>query len=134
MREQVDRLSAEKNALQGEVARIRSQHDLASERYAMLQSNYEALQNEKSELQKRSQSLSESAAKQDLRSQQLASDLVETRALLDSVQSKCANLEAEKGLWTSIRDRINKDNEDLAKEKANLSALLTQQQTLFAAS
>lgn len=131
MREQVDRLSSEKNALQGEVARIRSQHDLASERYAMLQSNYEAMQNEKSELQKRSQSLSEAAAKQDLRSQQLASDLVETRALLDSVQSKCANLEAEKGLWTSIRDRINKDNEDLAKEKASLSALLTQQQTLL---
>ncbi|KAL1871627.1 Protein mlp1 [Diaporthe australafricana] len=131
MREHIDRLSAEKSSLQSEVVRIRSQLELASERYAMLQGNCEALQNEKSELQKRSQSLSEAAAKHDLRSQQLASDLVETKALLDSVQSKTSNLEAEKALFTSIRDRLLKDNEELSKDKATLSTLLTQNQTLL---
>lgn len=131
MREHIDRLSTEKSSLQSEVVRIRSQLELASERYAMLQGNCEALQNEKSELQKRSQSLSEAAAKHDLRSQQLASDLVETKALLDSVQSKASNLEAEKALFTSIRDRLLKDNEDISREKANLSNLLTQNQSLL---
>lgn len=131
MREQVDKLSSEKNSLQAEVAKVRSQYDLAQERLSMLQSNYEALQNEKSELQKRSQSLSEAAAKQDLRSQQLAADLVETKALLDSIQSKNANLAAEKELSTSIRDRLTQDNESLTQEKARLSAALSQQQSLL---
>lgn len=131
MREQVDKLSSEKNSLQAETARIRSQYDLAQERLAMLQSNYEALQNEKSELQRRGQSLSEAAAKQDMRSQQLASDLVETKALLDSVMSKNANLTAEKELSTSIRDRLAQDNESLTQEKARLNASLSQMQSLM---
>lgn len=131
MREQVDKLSSEKNSLQAEVARARSQYDLAQERLTMLQSNYEALQNEKSELQKRGQSLSEAAAKQDMRSQQLASDLVEAKALLDSVMSKNANLTAEKELSTSIRDRLTQDNESLTQEKARLNASLSQIQGLM---
>lgn len=131
MREQVDKLSFEKNSLQAEVAKVRSQYDLAQERLTMLQSNYEALQNEKSELQKRGQSLSEAAARQDMRSQQLASDLVETKALLDSVMSKNANLTAEKELSTSIRDRLTQDNESLTQEKARLNASLSQVQSLM---
>lgn len=131
MREQVDKLSSERNSLQAEVARVRSQYDLAQERLTMLQSNYEALQNEKSELQRRGQSLSEAAAKQDMRSQQLASDLVETKALLDSVMSKNANLTAEKELSTSIRDRLTQDNESLTQEKARLNASLSQTQSLM---
>lgn len=131
MREQLDKLSAEKNSLQGEITKVRSQLDLASERFGMLQSNYEALQNEKTEIQKRNQTLSESAAKQDMRSQQLAADLIETKAMLDSLNSKRANLEAEKELNTTIRDRLSQDNESLSQEKARLSTLLTQQQTLL---
>lgn len=131
MREQVDKLSSEKNSLQAEAVRIRSQYDLAQERLSMLQSNYEALQNEKSELQRRAQGLSEAAAKQDMRSQQLASDLVETKALLDSVMSKNANLTAEKELSTSIRDRLAQDNESLTQEKARLNASLSQIQSLM---
>lgn len=131
MREQVEKLSAEKNSLQAEVARVRSQYDLAQERLSMLQSNYEALQNEKSELQRRNQGLSESAAKQDMRSQQLATDLVETKALLDSIQSKNANLVAEKELSASIRERLTQDNESLTQEKARLNAALSHQQSLM---
>lgn len=130
MREQVDKLSSEKNSLQGEVARVRSQYDLAQERLSMLQSNYEALQKEQSELQRRNQNLSEAAAKQDMRSQQLATDLVETKALLDSIQSKNANLVAEKELSVSIRDRLVQDNESLTQEKARLNAALSHQQSL----
>lgn len=130
-REQADRLSSEKNSLQAEVARVRSQYDLAQERLSMLQSNYEALQNEKAELQRRSQGFSEAAAKQDLRSQQLAADLIENKALLDSLQSKNANLSAEKELSTSIRDRLTQDNESLTQEKARLSNALSQQQSLM---
>lgn len=131
MREQVEKLSAEKNSLQADVARVRSQYDLAQERLSMLQSNYEALQNEKSELQRRNQGLSEAAAKLDMRSQQLATDLVETKALLDSIQSKNANLVAEKDLSASIRDRLTQDNESLTQEKARLNAALSHQQSLM---
>lgn len=130
-REQRDKLSSEKNALQAETARVRSQYDLAQERLSMLQSNYEALQKEKTELQGRNHVLSESAARQDLKVQQLAADLVETKALLDSLQSKNANLSAEKELSTSIRDRLTQDNESLTQEKARLSAALSQQQSLL---
>ncbi|EOO03724.1 putative filament-forming protein [Phaeoacremonium minimum UCRPA7] len=131
MREHVDKLSAEKSSLQSEIAKIRSQLDLAAERYSMLQSNYTALQNENKELQKRNQSFSETAAKQDIRTQQLAADLIEARALVDSMTSKKANLEAEKELWNSIRERLSQDNENLSQEKARLNTLLTQHQTLL---
>ncbi len=96
MRDQIGKLSAERNSLQSEIAKLESQITLASERYELLQSNFVALQNENKELQRRSQTLSESAAKQDIRTQQAAEDLIETRALTESLRNENANLKAEK--------------------------------------
>ncbi|KAK3945526.1 nucleo protein TPR [Diplogelasinospora grovesii] len=131
MKEQIEKLSAEKSSLQSEISRISSQLTLATERYNMLESNFKAAQGEKQELQKRNQTLSESAAKQDMRTQQVAEDLVEARGLAESLRSENANLRAEKTLWKSIQDRLSQDNEILAQEKSRLNNLFTQQQSLL---
>ncbi|KAI0009362.1 hypothetical protein F4779DRAFT_375142 [Xylariaceae sp. FL0662B] len=130
LKEQAEKLSAERNSLRSEVSRIQSQLSLASERYEILQSNFAALQNENKELQKRNQTLSESAAKQDIRTQQVAEDLVEARGVVESMRSENANLKAEKTLWKNIQDRLSQDNEDLMQEKARLNSILATQQTL----
>lgn len=130
MKEQAEKLSSEKGALQAEIAKTSSQLTLANERYEMLQSNYTMLQNENSELQKRSQTLSESAAKQDLRTQQLAEDLIEAKGLIESMRNENSNLKAEKSLWKDIQDRLSQDNEGLMNERTRLNNLISNQQTL----
>jgi nucleoprotein TPR len=130
LKEQAERLSSEKAALQAEISKIMSQVTLANERYEMLHSNYTLLQNENSELQKRSQILSEAAAKQDLRTQQVAEDLIEAKSLVESMRNENANLKAEKKLWKDIQDRLSQDNENLANERSRLNTLIANQQTL----
>lgn len=131
MRDQTEKLSTEKGALQTEISRLSSQLTLATERYNMLESNFKAIQTEKQELQRRAQTLSESAAKQDLRTQQVAEDLVEARGLVESLRSETANLRAEKTLWKTIQERLSQDNESLAQEKTRLNSLLSGQQSLL---
>ncbi|KAK3316294.1 hypothetical protein B0H66DRAFT_290306 [Apodospora peruviana] len=131
MKDQIEKLSTEKSALQSEISRVSSQLTLATERYNMLESNFKAAQAENHELQKRSQILSESAAKQDMRTQQVAEDLVEARALADSLRSESANLKAEKELWKTIHDRLSQDNENLSQERTRLNNLLASQQSLL---
>ncbi|KAF9870905.1 filament-forming protein [Colletotrichum karsti] len=130
LREQIDRLSGEKNSLQGEIAKITSQITLASERYEMLHSNFVALQSENKELQKRNNSLSEDSIKQEIRVQQVAEELVDAKGLLESIRNEAANLKAEKKLWKDIQDRLNQDNENLVQEKTRLNTLLATQQSM----
>ncbi|KAJ2987085.1 hypothetical protein NUW58_g4698 [Xylaria curta] len=130
LKEQIEKLSAERNRLQGEVSRIASQLSLASERFDMLKSNYTALENENKELQRRNQTLSESATKQDIRTQNVAEELIEAKALADSMHNENANLKAEKNLWQDIQDRLSRDNENLIQEKSRLNSLLATHQTL----
>ena len=130
LKEQIEKLSADRNRLQSEVSRISSQLSLASERFDMLKSNYAALENENKELQKRNNALSESAAKQDIRTQNVAEELVEARAMVESMRSENANLRAEKNLWQDIQDRLSRDNENLVQEKSRLNGLLATHQTL----
>jgi nucleoprotein TPR len=130
MKEQTEKLSLDKGALQAEIAKISSQLTYANERYEMLQSNYTQLQSENSELQKRSQTLSEAAAKQDLRTQQVAEDLIEAKGLVESMRNENANLKAEKNLWKDIQDRLSQDNEGLMNERNRLNNLIANQQTL----
>lgn len=131
MKEQMERLAAEKGSLQSELAKASSQLTLANERYEMLHANYSMLQNENTELQKRSQILSEAAAKQDLRTQQVAEDLIEAKGLVESMRNETSNLKAEKKLWKEIQDRLNQDNESLMSERTRLNSLITNQQTLL---
>ena len=130
LRDQIDRLTSEKNSLQTERIKLQGEARLESERREMLQSNYVALQNENTELQKRSQALSETAAKQDIRTQQVAEELIEARGLLDSMRNETANLKAEKKLWNDIHERMTKDNESLIEEKNRLNNLVSTQQSL----
>ncbi|EHL00400.1 putative Nucleoprotein TPR [Glarea lozoyensis 74030] len=130
MKEQTEKLSLEKGALQAEIAKTSSQLTLANERYEMLHANYTMLQNENSELQKRSQGLSEAAAKQDLRTQQVAEDLIEAKGMVESMRNENANLKAEKKLWKDIQDRLSQDNEALMNERSRLNNLVASQQTM----
>ena len=130
LKEQSERLSREKGQLQAEIARSSSQLTLARERFDMLQANYNMLQSENTELQKRSSVLSESAAKQDLRTQQVAEELIEAKALVDSMRNETANLKAEKELWKRIEKRLGDDNESLMNERSRLNGLLTSMQNL----
>ncbi|KAH7342906.1 hypothetical protein BKA65DRAFT_458204 [Rhexocercosporidium sp. MPI-PUGE-AT-0058] len=130
MKEQLERLSQEKGALQAEIAKITSQITFVNERYDLLNSNYNMLNNENSELRKRSNILSEASAKQDLRTQQVAEDLVEARGLVESMRNENANLKAEKKLWKDIQDRLSQDNEGLMNERSRLNTLIANQQTL----
>jgi nucleoprotein TPR len=131
MKEQTEKLSAEKGSLQSEIAKASSQLTLANERYEMLHANYTMLQSENAELQKRSQILSEAAAKQDLRTQQVAEDLIEAKGLVESIRNENANLKAEKKLWKEIQDRLSEDNEGLRNERNRLNVLAADQQNLL---
>ncbi|KAI9789256.1 MAG: hypothetical protein M1816_006265 [Peltula sp. TS41687] len=130
LKDQSERISKEKAALQAELVRSNGQVLLARERLEMLQSNFKMMKNENIELQKRSNSLAETAAKQDLKTQQVAEDLVESRGLVDSLQKEMANLKAEKDLWKRIETRLMEDNEALVNEKYRLNELIKNLQTL----
>ena len=131
MKEQTEKLAAEKGSLQSEIAKTSSQLTLANERYEMLHANYTMLQSENVELQKRSKILSEAAAKQDLRTQQVAEDLIEAKGLVESMRNENANLKAEKKLWKEIQDRLSQDNEGLMNERNRLNGLVASQQNLM---
>jgi nucleoprotein TPR len=130
LKRQNDSLSREKSDLQGENARLMSKEAVAQERYSLLQSNFTMLKNENTELQKRSQVLSENAAKQDLKTQQVAEDLVEARALAESMRNETANLKAEKGLWKRVETRLTEDNQSLLEERSRLNKMVSDLQSL----
>ncbi|PNS21168.1 hypothetical protein CAC42_3506 [Sphaceloma murrayae] len=130
LRKQVDQIAREKNAIQTELARSNGQVSLAHERYDMLQANYKMLQSENTELQKRTQVLHENAAKQDLRTQQVAEDLVDAKALAESMRSETANLKAERDLWKKIESRLTEDNRLLTEERGRLNKMLADLQAL----
>ena len=130
MKEQIEKLSVEKNALQAENAKVASQLSLASERYQMLQSNFAALQNENRELKQRHQKMSEDAAKQDLQILRVTEEMVEARGVADSIRNENANLKAEKKLWDEIQERLRKENQEHIQEKSRLNSLMATQQTL----
>ena len=131
LKEQVDSLSRTSGELRSEVSRKKNEVTLAHERYEMLQANYSMLKGENSELQKRSQLLSESAGKQEMRTQQVAEDLIETKALLDSVRNETANLKAEKEFWKSVEKRLYEDKERLSTERSQANILNVELQNLL---
>ncbi|KAF4556577.1 TPR/MLP1/MLP2-like protein [Elsinoe fawcettii] len=130
LRKQVDQLAKEKSEMQSELARSNGQVSLAQERYDMLQANYRMLQSENGEMQKRAQALNESAAKQDLRIQQVAEELVDAKALADSMRGETANLKAERELWKKIESRLTEDNRLLMDERSRLNKMLSDLQNL----
>ena len=131
MKEQIDDLSRTSTELRAETVRSNSQVVLTQERYEMLQVNYGMLRSENTELQKRSQTFYENVAKQELRTQQAAEDLVEARALENSLRSEVANLKAEKEFSKTIEKRINNDNESLLTERSRLNSLNASLQKLL---
>lgn len=130
LKQQLDQVTKEKSELQGQNARNSSQLALAQERYNLLQSNLNGLQNENAELQKRYQAFTETAAKQDLKTQQAAEELVEAKALADSLRNETSNLKAERELWKRIEARMTEDNQSLMDERSRLNKMITDLQNL----
>ena len=131
LRQQVNELSRKNSELLSEISRSSSQLAAASQRVELMQSNVNMLKTEKGELEKRFSVLLENANRQDLRTQQAAEDLVEAKALVDSLQRENANLKAEKELWKNIEKRLIEDAETLRNERSRLDSLNANLQSLL---
>lgn len=130
LKEQLTSLTKEKNDSQSDASRASGQLALANERYEMLQTNYRMVQSENGELQKRSQKLSENAAVQDLRTQQVAEELIEARALAESMRTESANSKAERDLWKRVEARLTEDNVALRDDKSRVNKMYASLQNL----
>lgn len=131
LKQQVNDLSRKNSDLLSEISRSSSQLAAATQRGELLQSNFNMLKSENTELQKRYSTVMENANRQDLKTQQAAEDLVEAKALVDSLQRESANLKAEKELWKNIERRLIEDTEMLRNERSRLDSLNANLQTIL---
>jgi len=99
LNDQIRTLTAEKSEALINAAKYKSQMELANERYKILQGNMEMVKQESEELRRRIQRMQEQQAKQDIKVQQAAEELVDIRALVESLRTENANLKAEKTLF-----------------------------------
>lgn len=130
LKDQVDNIARERSELQTQLSGSQSNLSLASDRYQMLQSNVELFKSENDELRKRMQALNEINYKQEIRTQQAAEDLVEARALMDTMRTELSNARAEKSFFKSIETRLQQDNENLQNERIRVNELVTSLQNL----
>ncbi|KAK6382903.1 Protein mlp1 [Exophiala oligosperma] len=131
LKTQVDELSRKNSQLQTEISRAMGQLTAANQRYEMLQANYSSLKTENGEIQKRSYAVMDNANKQEVKAQQVAEELVEARALVESLQRDSANLKAEKDLWKTVERRLIEDNESLRNERGRLDQLNASLQSII---
>ncbi|KIW16380.1 hypothetical protein PV08_06431 [Exophiala spinifera] len=131
LKTQVDELSRKNSQLQTEISRAMGQLTAANQRYEMLQANYNSLKTENGEIQKRSYAVMDNANKQEVKAQQVAEELVEARALVESLQRDSANLKAEKDLWKTVERRLIEDNESLRNERGRLDQLNASLQSII---
>lgn len=131
LKQQVNDLSRKNSELQSEVSRSNSQLTASIQRAELLHSNINLLKDQNVELQKRHTTLMDNANKQDLRTQQVAEELVEAKALADSLRRETTNLKAEKDLWKNIEKRLVEDNESLRNERSRLDSLNASLQSML---
>lgn len=125
-------LSTERSTLQIQLAKTDSQLELANERFNNLESNFKSLRDENEDVKKRAHTLQESLFRQEIRAKQVSEEVSSVNSLLESLRNEAAHLKAEKSLWKSIEERLNKENSDLIEERGRLSGLLANAQTIEA--
>jgi len=96
----------------------------------MLNGNFNMMKTENQELQKRLTQMHEAQSKQDLKTQQTLEEIVEKNSFLEGFRNENSNLKAEKGLWKTIEQRLQQENESLAQERARLNGLITNLQSI----
>lgn len=129
---QISALMSERSTLQVQVAKAESHLQLSNERFKNLEGNFNSLQTEHEDAKKRINTLQESLQQQQIRTQQVTEDISATNSLLESLRNESANLKAEKMLWKSIEERLNKENSDLIEERGRLNGLLATAQSVEA--
>lgn len=125
-------LSTERSTLQIQVAKTESQLELSTERFKNLDMNFRSLQAEHEDIKKRAYTLQESLSRQEIRAHQVSEEMASVNSLLDSLRNETANLKAEKALWKSMEERLNKENTEMIEERGRLSGLLAHTQTVEA--
>lgn len=127
---QVATISTERSTLQIQLAKTDSQLELATERFKNMESNFQSLKAEYEEVKKRASNLQDSLSRQEIRSLHMTEEVSSVNSLLESLRSEAANLKAEKSLWKSIEERLNKENSDLIEKHGRLNGLLANAQSL----
>lgn len=126
----MDRDSKDKASLQAELARVKSQIAIASERQDMIQQSLSASQAECQELRGHAQSVEKANATLEFRLQQNSENLTQANELADTLRSENANIKAERDLWKRIEARFTEDIKALSEERARLNKLVSDSQSL----
>ncbi|KAK9447702.1 uncharacterized protein V1518DRAFT_420191 [Limtongia smithiae] len=114
---QLDLTKDERLQGQHEVARLRSQLELASERLSVMTDNYDMAKQENTTILARNNEIQENLLKQDIKIQQVSSEVVELKTTIESLRNDNANLNAEKNLFSSTQQRLTQNNEMLTEER-----------------
>jgi len=96
----------------------------------MLNGNFSMMKTENQELQKRLTQMHEVQAKLDLKTQQTLEEIIEKNSFLEGLRNENSNLKAEKGLWKTIEQRLQQENESLTQERVRLNGLIANLQSI----
>ncbi|GAV55641.1 hypothetical protein ZYGR_0AY00330 [Zygosaccharomyces rouxii] len=127
---EIHELYKSKTQVSIELERERSSKTLTEERLKLIQHTLELTKNENQQLVKRSQTLQSILDRQDSRTAETVHELVACNSKLAVLETKVANLEAEKELLQS-NERTSRDNYfKLSEERNSLRIMVSQLQTL----
>lgn len=124
------RSEASRNALTA--AKEKSARESIEERLLNAQQTHQMAKSELVELQKRFSSLQENLMKQEYASHRLSQDLMTAHSKEESLRNEISNLKDERNLHQNIAERLTEEKKSNATEKANLSELLRNVQSMQA--
>lgn len=108
----------------------RSSKTLAEERLKLMHSTLETTKNDNSNLIKRSDELQTTLIKQEARNAETLNNYISCQSKLSVLESKAANLEAERSLLQSSGDSLRTELRNISVERNTLKIMVTQLQTL----
>lgn len=122
-------LTNERSNIQIQLSKAESQVQLSDERQKRLNSTIDMLRSENEDFKVRARSLQESLSRQESALQKMSEELQSSNSSVLTLKNEISNLKAEKSIWKSIEERLNKENASLIEEKGRLSALLANAQS-----
>ncbi|KDQ20838.1 hypothetical protein BOTBODRAFT_320357 [Botryobasidium botryosum FD-172 SS1] len=129
-----DLLAAQREAgnQSANLAKAKAQIEFLNERMRINQSSAEMQARETASLQKRNDQLQTAVNRAELAMHHSEEALSKLQVQMERSRNENANLRAEKDLWKSIEARLTTENKELAKERAHLSDLMRNVQTMQA--
>lgn len=124
------RAEASKNAL--DAAKEKATRESIEERLMNAQQTHQMAKKELNELQRRFSSLQETLTKQEIASHSLSQEMTLARSREERLRNEVTNLSAEKRLHQQTAERLMEEKKSNTLEKANLSELLRNVQSMQA--